>query len=201
MIAEENSAWGYGRIQGALKYLDHQVARSPLAKVLKEHGVRPAPDRPMSRRTFIRSRANAIVAAGFFTTEAWTARGLVTYDTLFFIDISTRRVCIAGTTTNPTSAWMEQIARNLTDCDTGFLIGTRYLVIDRDALYCHGFKHILTESAVEIVRTATVAPNMNACAERLVGWMSCCPNWKKPCLLSSCKQPWDAVKRSIWTQW
>ena len=167
-MAEENSTWGYGRIQGALKHLDHRVARSTIAKVLKEHGIKLAPERPMSWRTFIRSHASVIAAADFFTTEVWTARGLVTYYTLFFIDIATRRVYIAGTTPNPTSAWMEQIARNLTDCDTGFLVGKRYLILDRDALYSSHFKHILTESGVEIVRTAVQAPNMNAYAERFV---------------------------------
>ncbi len=48
MMAEDNSAWGHGRIQGALKHLDHRVARSTIAKVLKEHGIKPAPEKPMS---------------------------------------------------------------------------------------------------------------------------------------------------------
>ena len=47
-MAEENRSWGYARIQGALKHLDHRVARSTIATVLKEHGIKPAPDRPMS---------------------------------------------------------------------------------------------------------------------------------------------------------
>jgi len=167
-MAEENSSWGYGRIQGALKHLDHRVARSTIAKVLKEHGIKPAPDRPMSWRTFVRSHASIIAAADFFTTEVWTARGLVRHFTLFVIDIATRRVCIAGTTTNPTSAWMEQVARNLTDCDVGFLIGKRFLIIDRDALYAPRFKGIVESIGTEIILTAYQAPNMNACAERFV---------------------------------
>jgi hypothetical protein len=77
----------------------------------------------MSWRTFVRSHAHLVAAADFFTTEVWTARGLVTYFTLFVIDVATRRVYIAGTTTNPNSDWMEQIARNLTDCEDGFLNG------------------------------------------------------------------------------
>jgi len=167
-MAEENPSWGYARIQGALKHLDHRVARSTVAKVLKEHGIKPAPERPMSWRTFIRSHANVIAAADFFTTEVWTARGLVTYYTLFFIDIATRRVYIAGTTTNPTSAWMEQIARNLTDYQAGFLVGKRYLILDRDALYSRRFKDVVQESGIELVLTAYQAPNMNAYAERFV---------------------------------
>lgn len=102
-MAEENPSWGYARIQGALKHLDHRVARSTIAKVLKEHGIKPSPDRPLSWATFVRAHAHLIAAADFFTTEVWTVRGLVRHSTLFFVDIATRRVHIAGTTTNPNS--------------------------------------------------------------------------------------------------
>jgi transposase InsO family protein len=167
-MAEENPSWGYARIQGALKHLDHRAARSTIAKVLKEHGIQPSPDRPMSWRTFVHSHASVIAAADFFTTEVWTARGLVRHFTLFLIDIATRRVHIAGTTTNPTSVWMEQVARNLTDCDEGFLTEKRFLVIDRDGIFSPRFKAIVENTGVEILLTAYQAPNMNAFAERFV---------------------------------
>ncbi|MGD8413420.1 MAG: integrase core domain-containing protein, partial [Candidatus Latescibacterota bacterium] len=109
-----------------------------------------------------------IAAADFFTTEVWTARGLVTYFTMFVIDVATRRVHIAGTTTNPTSSWMEQIARNLTDCDEGFLAGRRFLITDRDAQYSRTFKSILEGFGIEVLLTSYLAPNMNAYAERFV---------------------------------
>jgi transposase InsO family protein len=136
--------------------------------VLKEHGVKPAPDRPTSWRTFIRSHADLIVAADFFTTEVWTARGLVRCFTLFFIDLTTREVYVAGTTTNPNSAWMERIARNVTDAESGFLRKRSYLILDRDALFAPRFKGMLEEASVSIVLTAYQAPNMNAYAERFV---------------------------------
>ncbi len=79
----------------------------------------------MSWTTFVRSHAHLIAAADFFTTEVWTARGLVTHDTLVVVDVATRRVHIAGTTTKPVSGWVEQIARNLTGCENEFLIGKR----------------------------------------------------------------------------
>ncbi len=154
-MAEENPSWGYARIRGALKHLDHRVARRTIAKVLKEHGIKPSPDRPMSWAMFVRSHAHLIAAADFFTTEVWTARGLVRHFTLFVIDIATRRVHVAGTTTNPTSAWMEHIARNLTDCEEGFLIGRRFLVIDRDATFSPRFKSIVRGAGVEICSRRT----------------------------------------------
>jgi putative transposase len=39
---------------------------------------------------------NLIVAADFSTVEVWTRRGLQRFLVLFFIDLSTRRVEIAG---------------------------------------------------------------------------------------------------------
>lgn len=167
-MAEENPSWGYARIQGALEHLNHRVARSTIAKVLKEHGIQPSPERPMSWATFVRSHGHLIAAADFFVTEAWTVRGLVRHFTLFFVDIATRRVHIAGTTTNPTSGWMEQIARNVTDCESGFLRDKRLLILDRDAVFSPRFKEILGCSGVEILMTAYQAPNMNAHAERFV---------------------------------
>jgi transposase InsO family protein len=122
----------------------------------------------MSWATFVRSHAHLIAAADFFTTEVWTARGLVRHVTLFVIDIAKRRVYIAGTTTSPASAWMEETARNLTDREEGFLIGKRFLIIDRDATFSSLFKSILGISGVEIMLTAYQAPNMNAYAERFV---------------------------------
>ncbi len=78
-MATENAGWGYCRIRGELKKLDHRVARSTIAKTLKDHGIRPAPERPTSWRTFLKSHADVIAAADFFTAEVWTARGLVTH--------------------------------------------------------------------------------------------------------------------------
>jgi hypothetical protein len=49
-MATENPAWGYSRIQGALRNLDHRVARSTVAKVLKDNGIPPAPADLIRRR-------------------------------------------------------------------------------------------------------------------------------------------------------
>lgn len=62
-----------------------------VAKVLKDHGIPPAPDRPSSWRTFLRAHWGAIAGADFLTSEVWTPRGLVTYYTLFLIDLRRRR--------------------------------------------------------------------------------------------------------------
>ena len=89
-MAEENPTWGYTRIRGALNNVGHCVARSTIARILKAHGMAPAPERPMSWRTFLQAHCGAIAGADFFTTEVWTWRGLVTYYTVFVIDLASR---------------------------------------------------------------------------------------------------------------
>ncbi|MEO5569038.1 MAG: IS3 family transposase, partial [Gemmatimonadaceae bacterium] len=84
-MARENPTWGYRRMQGALQNLGHRVARSTIAALLRAEGMGPVPERPMSWRTFLAAHWGTIAAADFFTTDVWTARGLVTYYTLFII--------------------------------------------------------------------------------------------------------------------
>jgi putative transposase len=97
-MAEENRDWGYGRIQGALSNLGHEIARSTIADILKRHGIEPAPERRRKTtwREFLTQHWDVIVAADFFTVEVWTRRGLQRFFVLFFIQLSTRKVSVAG---------------------------------------------------------------------------------------------------------
>ena len=81
----------------------------------------------------ISSRPILAVLAGidFFTVEVLTWRGLATYYVLFVIQLETTRVTVAGITRHPTEEWMQQIARNLTDIDSGALRDQKYLLHDR----------------------------------------------------------------------
>jgi putative transposase len=167
-MATENPAWGYTRIQGALKNLGHSVARSTVAKVLKANGIPPVPHRPSSWQTFLRAHWGAIAGAAFFTSEVWTPRGLITYYTLFVIDLRSRRVHVAGSTPTPDAGFMAQAARCLTDAVDGFLAGHRILICDRDAKWTDGFHRIVQGAGVRIVLTPVQAPNANAHAERFV---------------------------------
>jgi len=128
-MAEENRAWGYRRIQGALANVGHVLARNTIANILKRHGIEPAPER--SRKTtwkeFLNRHWDQIIAADFFTIEVWTCTGLRRFVVLFFIDLSTRRVEIGGMASSANGLWMAQIARNLTDVVDGFFTGKRYL--------------------------------------------------------------------------
>ncbi len=107
-----------------------QVAASTVWEILKDAGIDPAPDRTSGTwATFLRSQAQAIIAADFFETVTLTGTRLYV---LAVIEHATRRIRILGVTAHPTAAWVTQTARNLVmDIeDTGCQI--RYLIRDRD---------------------------------------------------------------------
>ena len=167
-LARENRRWGYRRIAGALSNLGHEVSHQTVANIMKLHDLAPAPERgrTMSWREFIRSHLEVLAAVDFFTAEVWTAGGLTTYYVLTFMRVASRRVCIAGITTSPDRRWMEQMARNISLADVGFLNGCRYLAHDRDARFCAGFAGILAAVGIKAVKLPPRSPNLNANLER-----------------------------------
>ena len=169
-MARENVSWGYDRIQGALTNLGHIIAPNTVKNILKRHGIDPAPEREKrtSWTTFLKAHWDVMAATDFFTIEVWTPRGLVTYYVLFVMRLKTRSVHIAGVTTTPNGAYMKQVARNLTDVSDGFLLNSRYLIMDRDTKYTNDFRGHLDQEGVKPVRCPVRAPNCNAYAERFV---------------------------------
>jgi putative transposase len=167
-VASDNPRWGYTRIQGALANLGYTVGRNTIKRILAENGIDPAGCRSMSWKTFLKAHWGAIAATDFFTIEGITWKGLVRYFVLFVIDLETRRVEIAGILTSPDGTWMRQIARNWTDSEDGFLLGSRYLIHDRDPLFTKAFRATLECSGVHPIRLPSRSPNLNAYAERFV---------------------------------
>ena len=169
-MAQDNRGWGYTRIQGALANLNHKVGRGTIANVLKRNGIEPAPER--SRRTpwstFLKAHWKVLAASDFLTVEVWTAKGLVTHYLLFVIGLVDRVVSIAGITTTPDESWMLQIARNMTDAQSGALNAKRHLIIDRDTKYSEQFRRLIRDSGTQIIRLPPMSPNLNAYAERFV---------------------------------
>jgi transposase InsO family protein len=170
-MAGENPTWGYRRIQGALANLGHHIDAITVRNILRRHYLEPAPKRRkagMSWPQFLKMPWDILAATDFFTVEVATWHGLVTYYVLVIMELSTRRVHMAGITPHPTDAFMTQYARQLTDPFAGFLLDKRYLLHDRDEKSVHGFDRILRASGVEPVVLPPRSPNLNAHCERFV---------------------------------
>jgi hypothetical protein len=147
------SQLGQNEHQGALKNLGHRVGRSTIARTLRTAGIPPAPERRTPWQTFLRSHWGEIAAADFFTTEAWTWHGLVTFYTVFVIDLASRRVQILGSTSHPDETFMCQIVRNLTlgDADQ-----CRVLICDRDAKWSRAVRVGLQDAGIRVVQSGTM---------------------------------------------
>src|SRR5579859_1800190 len=169
-MAKDNPRWGYTRLRGALRNLGYEVGRNTIKRILKEQGLEPAPMRGKSDSwaTFIKAHLGAIAGADFFTVEVLSLAGLIRFYVFFLIDIASRRIEIAGISPSPDGAWMAQIARNLLDAEEGFLVGKRYLILDRDPLYTGDFRRMLEAAGVKAVRLPPRSPDLNAFAERFV---------------------------------
>jgi putative transposase len=163
-VARENPRWGYPRIAGELLKLGVHVSPSTVRRLLLAAGLKPAPRRNgPSWREFVRQQATSMLACDFFTVETITLRR---YYVLFFIELGSRRVHLAGCTTNPTGAWVTQQARNLSF--TRLFERTRFLIHDRDSKFSASFDEVFRSEAIKVIHTPIRAPQANAYAERFV---------------------------------
>jgi putative transposase len=172
-LARENPRWGYQRIRGELLKLEIRVSATAVATLLRRHGLGPAPRRGPTWGEFLRQQASGILACDFFTVETIRLRTLYV---LFFIELGTRRVHMAGATTNPDSAWVTQQARNL--AIEGRLHDVGFLIRDRDTKFSGPFDEVFRTEGVRVINTPIRAPNVNAFAERWVATVrSECLDW------------------------
>jgi putative transposase len=165
-LAKENHRWGYQRIQGELLRLGIQVSATAIRTTLRRHRLDPAPRRASTTwRAFLRQQAAGIVACDFYTVDTiWLRRLYV----LFFLELDTRRVHLAGVTANPNAAWVTQQARNLLLALEEQGRRVHFVLRDRDAKFCRSFDDVFRAEGTQIVLTPVQAPNANAYAERWI---------------------------------
>jgi putative transposase len=159
-----------------LKGLGFVVSATTVRAWLRQAGLGPVGRRGgMTWREFVRAHRCSLLAVDFFTVETiWLQRLYV----MFFIELGSRRVHLAGCTPNPTSAWVTQQARQVTwklaDGQDSF----RFLIRDRDQKFTDSFDDVFRSVRTEIIRTPFRAPQANGVAERFVRTVrSECLDW------------------------
>ena len=165
-LARENPRWGYQRIVGELKGLGMGVSATTVKKVLREYQLGPAGKRRgPSWREFVRAHAHSMMAVDFFSVETvWLQRLYV----LFFIQVGSRRVHLAGCTAHPDGNWVTQQARQvawtLAECEQP----VRFLIRDHDRKFTSSFDAVFEAQGARIIRTPVQVPEANGIAERFV---------------------------------
>lgn len=167
-FAKENS-WGYTRILGELRKLGVcSISRNTVKNILKENGLDPAPKRGEdSWDAFVKRHFQTIWACDFFSKTVWTILGPRMFHVLFFINVQTRKVHIAGMTEHPTAEWVDKATRSIS-----FLFqddSKKILVRDRDCKFLGKFDEILKELNTNVFKIPFRSPNLNPYAESWVG--------------------------------
>jgi putative transposase len=129
----------------------------------------------MTWREFVRAHRRSLLAVDLLTVETiWLQRLYV----LFFIELGSRQVHVAGCTRNPSAAWATQQARQLTWTLAEHPEPFRFLIRDRDQKFTDSFDAVFRSDGIDIIRTPFRAPRANAVAERFVRTVrSECLDW------------------------
>ena len=166
-LAEENTRWGYGKIEGELLKLGFDVSITTIRNVLDRNGIVPAPVRfgSIGWRKMMSHYKEQLLACDFFTVETIWLRTVYVF---FFIELGTRRVHLAGVTSNPDGRWVVQQARQfvweLEENETKF----RCLLHDNDKKFIDTFDQIFESEHIRVIPTPIRAPNANSFSERWV---------------------------------
>jgi hypothetical protein len=114
-LARENPSWGHRRVHGELVGLGYQVAASTVWKIMHRAGVDPAPRRSgPTWKQFLTTQAHAMLACDFFTVDTVFLKRVYV---LFFFEIASRRVHVAGTR-SPNAGWARSAASARTGCSS-----------------------------------------------------------------------------------
>jgi putative transposase len=166
-LARENPGWGYRRIQGELVGLGIKLAASTVWAILKEAEIEPAPNRlETSWAEFLRQQAASILECDFLTVDTLF---LKRFYVLFFIELATRRVRLAGITSNPDGRWVTQQARNLLMQLEDEGVRPRCLIRDRDSKFTRQFDEVFRSEGMRVIKAPVRAPRARAHAERWIG--------------------------------
>ena len=166
-LARENPSWGYRRIQGELVGLGIKLAASTVWTILREAGIEPAPRRLEANWSeFLRRQAASILECDFLTVDTVF---LKRFYVLFFIELASRRVRLAGITTNPDGRWVSQQARNLVMQFDDEDVRPRFLIRDRDSKFTREFDEVFRSEGIRVIKAPVRAPKARAHAERWVG--------------------------------
>jgi transposase InsO family protein len=139
-LGRENRSWGCVRVQGELAKLGIRVGATSVRRVLRRHGLGPAPRRGPTWAEFLRAQAKGILQTG---PPARCHR-------------------------TPRNAFVTQVARNLVGDLAEEGRPVKFLIRDRDTKFTASFDEVFRSEGAEVIKAPVRAPRANALAERFV---------------------------------
>jgi len=169
-MAKEN-AWGYVRILGELKKLNiNRLSKSGVKNILKENNLDPAPQRSKDTwDSFIKRHFQTLWACDFFTKQVLTPLGPKMFFVLFFINIKTRKVYVAGATRYPNQEWVNKQTKDIMPIICSDKNSRKLLIRDRDKKFSGEFDTLFKDKGFTVQKTPFMSPNMNSYAESWIG--------------------------------
>ena len=135
---------------------------------MRQNGLDPAPKRANdSWDAYIKRHFETLWACDFFTKTIWTAMGPKLFHVLFFLNIRTRKVHIAGITEKPKKEWVTEVSKSVSFL---FKDKTKKLPIrDGDGKFPKEFNSIFKDCNTKVKKIPYRSPNLNPYAEGFVG--------------------------------
>jgi hypothetical protein len=158
-LGRENRSWGCVRIQGELRKLGIRVGATSVRRVLRRHGLGPAPRGGPSWAEFLKAQAKGIVATDFFTVDTVLFKRLYV---LFAIEHATRQAHLLGITEHPGIGFVTQAARELAGdlAETGRSMN--FLIRDRDTKFTTSFDEVFRSEGTEVIKAPVRSPRAKA---------------------------------------
>lgn len=168
-IAEE-TGFGLTRIIGELRKLGiTSISRQTVRNILKEHGIKPSPDRTSDSWTdFISRHGETLWGCDFFSVKSVSASGIRDLYVLVFLCLETREVIVTESTPHPDSAWVCKQAENFIE-----LTGSReqkpaVVMHDRDKKFTREFTSVVEGAGIRMNPLPVASPNLNGRCERFI---------------------------------
>ena len=157
-MSRENPLWGAPRIHGELLKLGIEVSEATVSKYLARLPKPPS----QTWRTFLGNHTKALASIDFFVLPTATFRLLMVFIVLHH---ERRQVVHFGVTAHPTAAW---VAQQITEAFP-WNSAPRYVIRDRDGVYCALVHARIKAMEIEEVVTAPRSPWQNPFVERMIG--------------------------------
>jgi putative transposase len=158
-MSKANPLWGAPRIHGELLKLGIEISERTVSNLMPRRDRKPP---SQTWRVFLKNHMTSMVSIDSFAIPTATFRILFV---LVILSHSRRRVVHFNVTTNPTAGWTAQQIVEAFPWDTA----PKYLLRDRDSIYCSHFRKRLMNMGIEEVMTAFRSPWQNPFVERLIG--------------------------------